>query len=63
MSPAEEARKILAQLGVTASGSLESRSPIDGQVIGSVAPANIDDVAVACAGAQEAFLQWRSLVW
>jgi len=59
MSPADEARQILAELGVTASGSLESRSPIDGQVIGSVAPASVDDVGPACAKAEEAFLQWR----
>ena len=40
MSPADEARQLLANLGVAVSGGLESRSPIDGQVIGSVAAAS-----------------------
>ena len=40
MSPAEEASHILLALGVSASGSLESRSPIDGQVIGNVSTAD-----------------------
>jgi len=34
MSPAEEARELLGRLGVETSGTLESRSPIDGQPIG-----------------------------
>jgi len=59
MSPAEEARDLLRQLGVTASGSLESRTPIDGSAIGSVAEAN--DVTGACGNAQEAFLAWRTV--
>jgi len=59
MSPANEARQILAALKVTASGSLDSRSPIDGQVIGSVKAASPADVEAACARAQDAFLQWR----
>ena len=57
MTPADEARKLLKRLGVTCGGSLESRSPIDGQVIGSVAEEG--DVTSACARAQEAFLSWR----
>jgi aldehyde dehydrogenase (NAD+) len=57
MTPAEETRQILSALGVVTSGSLESRSPIDGQVIGSVTPAS--DVGAACARAHEGFLQWR----
>ena len=61
MSPAEEARQLLAALGVSASGSLDSRSPIDGRVIGSVAAASADDVEAACSRAHEAFLQWRTV--
>ena len=60
MSPAEEARQLLARLGVTSGGSLESRSPIDGQVIGSVEQASPADVAAACDRAQQAFLAWRT---
>ena len=48
MSPTEEAGQILLALGVPASGSLESRSPIDGQIIGSVTPASAADVEAAC---------------
>ncbi len=59
MTPAEEARQVLAALGVPASGSLASRSPIDGQAIGSVTPASPDDVEAACAHASDAFLKWR----
>ena len=61
MSPAEEARALLSQLGVAGGGSLESRSPIDGQVIGSVAESNSADVAAACERAQQAFLDWRKI--
>ena len=59
MTPAEEARELLATLGVARSGMLESRSPIDGQVIGAVTPATALDVAAACARAHSAFLNWR----
>ena len=59
MSSAEEARDLLRQLGVICSGSLESRTPIDGSVIGSVAEA--DDVTGACKRSQEAFLVWRAV--
>ena len=51
MTPAEEARQLLAELGVEGGGGLESRSPIDGQVIGSA----------ACELAHRAFLQWRTV--
>jgi aldehyde dehydrogenase (NAD+) len=61
MTPAEEARDLLTQLGVQVGGGLESRSPIDGQVIGSVAEANSADVAKACERAQAAFLVWRTV--
>ncbi len=61
MSPAEEARDLLSRLGVQGGGSRESRSPIDGQVIGSVAEATTTDVAKACDRAQQAFLRWRKV--
>jgi aldehyde dehydrogenase (NAD+) len=59
MSPADEARQLLESLGVGCSGSLESRSPIDGRVIGSVAEASDADVEAACERAYRAFLEWR----
>ncbi len=59
MTPAEEAGQILAALGAPASGAMESRSPIDGQIIGSVVPASPADVEAACAHANDAFLKWR----
>jgi aldehyde dehydrogenase (NAD+) len=61
MKPAEEARQLLASLGVTGAGSLESRSPIDGAVIGSVAEAGSAEVMAACKQAQRAFLEWRTV--
>ena len=61
MSPAEEAREILATLGVESSGALESRSPIDGSVIGKVVEASLADVAGACELAQVAYLKWRTV--
>ena len=59
MTAAEEAKALLEQLGVRRRGSLESRSPIDGTVIGSVAEA--EDVSSACERAQAAFLKWRTV--
>ena len=61
MKPADEARPLLEQLGVRRSGSLESRSPIDGSVIGSVAQASAGEVEATCARAAEAFLAWRTV--
>ncbi|HEU0310996.1 MAG TPA: aldehyde dehydrogenase family protein [Sphingomicrobium sp.] len=61
MTPVEEARQLLASLGVTSQGSLESRSPIDGQVIGNVVEASANDVMAACERAHTAFLQWRAV--
>ena len=61
LSPSEEARRLLAQLGVTGGRGLESRSPIDGQVIGSVTEATAADVAAACDRAHGAFLAWRTV--
>ena len=61
MSPAEEAGELLRQLGVESRGNLESRSPIDGQVIGSVPEAPPEDIDAVCARAHEAFLAWRTV--
>ena len=61
MSPAQEAASLLRDLGVTSSGDLVSRSPINGQPIGSVASASTAQVEAACARAQEAFLAWRTV--
>ena len=61
ISPADEACQLLAELGVDEVGGLESCSPIDGQVIGSVPEASADDVAAACARAHGAFLAWRNV--
>ncbi|HET8534361.1 MAG TPA: aldehyde dehydrogenase family protein, partial [Sphingomicrobium sp.] len=59
MSPADETSDLLQWLGVQSGGSLESRSPIDGSVIGSVPKA--EDIAGACERAREAFLRWRDV--
>jgi aldehyde dehydrogenase (NAD+) len=59
VSAAHEARELLKALGVRSRGSLESRSPIDGSVLGNVAEAA--DVASACEKARHAFLQWRQV--
>ena len=61
MTLTEEARQLLAGLGVESRGALESRSPIDGQVIGSVAEASPVDITAACERAHQAFLQWRTV--
>ena len=61
MSPADEARGIFEQLGVRCGGALESRSPIDGSPIGSVAQAGPAEVDRACERAQRAFLSWRTV--
>ena len=61
MSPADEAHDLLASLGVESGGSLESRSPIDGGPIGSVAEASVGDVTAACDRAERAFIEWRTV--
>ena len=60
-STADEAHDLLIQLGVGSGGSLASRSPIDGQIIGNVAEANAADVTDACERARRAFLEWRTV--
>ena len=61
MRTAEEARQLLELLGVGSNGSLESRSPIDGELIGSVVETSASDVAAACERAGQAFLEWRTV--
>ena len=57
----EEARRLFEQLGLAAptGGDLVSRSPIDGQEIGSVAAADAPAVEAAIGRAHAAFLAWR----
>jgi aldehyde dehydrogenase (NAD+) len=62
----DQVDELLATLGVerslynaTEAGALQSRSPIDGQVIGSVAQHGAADVAKAVSDAHAAFLSWR----
>jgi aldehyde dehydrogenase (NAD+) len=57
VSPADEVRQLLESLGVESGGDLESRTPIDGQVIGHV---RVGDAGRAAGQAQNAFLRWRS---
>jgi aldehyde dehydrogenase (NAD+) len=59
LSPADDTAEVLRLLGVRSEGTLESRSPIDGSVIGSVAECT--DPEAVCAHAQKAFLQWRTV--
>ena len=57
-----EAASLFAHLGLSLpEGNLESRSPIDGRVIGSVRAASPGEVASAVERASEAFLAWRSV--
>ena len=61
--PAEEARAILARLGVPAAaltgGALIAKSPIDGGRVAGVHVAPPAEVEAAIGRAQEAFLEWR----
>jgi aldehyde dehydrogenase (NAD+) len=58
----DAALALFERLGVSLpQGDLESRSPIDGRLIGAVASASPADVAAAVARAQDAFLTWRSV--
>jgi aldehyde dehydrogenase (NAD+) len=61
MNSADEARELLSQLGVESGGGLDSFSPIDGQMIGSVAQSTVTEVGKACELAQQAFLEWRKV--
>ncbi|MFC7053863.1 aldehyde dehydrogenase family protein [Hansschlegelia quercus] len=63
--PVVEVRALLEALGVPAErftgGDLESRSPIDGALIGTVASNTRGDVAEAVEAAHDAFVAWRSI--
>ena len=59
---AAETADLLSRLRVEAGGGdLESRSPVDGRVIGSVASASPAQVAEVVERAHDAFLAWRSV--
>ena len=59
MTAADEAKELLKTLGVQGGGLLQSRSPIDGGLLGSVAEA--ENVGEVCETAQAAFLKWRNV--
>ena len=65
LSPADEARSILAQLGVSpdllAGSTLPARSPIDGAVIAHLATHSKEAAATAIGHAQDAFHAWRKV--
>jgi aldehyde dehydrogenase (NAD+) len=57
-----ETRALFERLGIPLpQGDLETRSPIDGRVIGSVPTASPTEVAAAVARAHDAFLAWRTI--
>ena len=60
-SSSDEARELLAKLGVESGGTLVSHSPIDGRAIGSVQEATRAEVTAACDRAHQAFLGWRTV--
>jgi aldehyde dehydrogenase (NAD+) len=58
----DEARTLFAQLGMSPpEGPLESRSPIDGGLMGGVEIASPPDVAAAVRRAHDAFGAWRNV--
>ncbi|HEX8224332.1 MAG TPA: aldehyde dehydrogenase family protein [Allosphingosinicella sp.] len=58
----DETRALFEALGAALpEGDLESRSPTDGRVIGSVPSASAADVAAAVGRAHDAFLAWRTI--
>jgi aldehyde dehydrogenase (NAD+) len=63
LSPAEEARSILSQLGVAASllegGALPARSPIDQSTIANLKMASVSEALDTVGRAGAAFLKWR----
>lgn len=64
-SPAQQAADLLQELGVPEcafrEGSLEARTPITGEVIGSVPVVRVGEAAHAIDAAHEAFLRWRKV--
>jgi len=65
MSPAEEARSILSQLGVAPGllegGSLCARSPIDQSLVATLSETSVSDAHAAVARASHAFHVWRKV--
>jgi aldehyde dehydrogenase (NAD+) len=61
MTAGEDAALLLAGLGVASHGSLESVSPIDASLVGSVREAEAAEVEAACARAEAAFAKWRTV--
>ena len=57
----EEIGGLLKALGVECAGGMESCSPIDGGLLGTVVEASAEDVDLACARAEMAFLEWRQV--
>ncbi len=64
-SIAARARVLLERVGVDAAlldgGTLSARTPITGEELALVPASSVDDVADVVAGAQAAFLQWRTV--
>jgi len=58
MTPAQEAAELLEQFGIGGDGNLESRSPIDGSVIGAVRSGDPEEAA---SNAAAAFASWRTV--
>jgi aldehyde dehydrogenase (NAD+) len=61
MTAGEDAALLLAGLGVASHGSLESVSPIDASLVGSVREAEAAEVEAACGRAEAAFAKWRTV--
>ena len=58
----DETGALFERLGIPLpQGDLQSRSPIDGRVIGSVPAASVADVSAAVSRAHESFLAWRTV--
>ena len=63
MTTADEARQLLSDLGVNCAGSLESRSSIDGQLIGSVPELRPQDSAAIAISCCRSDARLSTLVW
>jgi aldehyde dehydrogenase (NAD+) len=61
LNVANDARGVLSALGVSGEGQLRSRSPITGELIGSVAESDAVSAAAAIEKAHAAFLDWRNV--
>ncbi|RST30695.1 aldehyde dehydrogenase family protein [Sphingomonas ginkgonis] len=57
----DDARLILERLGIGGGAGLDSRSPIDGSLLGSVSAAGAAESGAACDAAATAFRRWRSV--